>query len=56
MIGLFTKVVVAEISSSVQGKGGGPPHQAKSTSLLIFHSFHKLVLVSNGFRCVMIAE
>ena len=55
-LGLFTKVVVAEISSSVQGKGGGPPHQAKYTSWFNFHSFHRLVFVSNVFICVMIAE
>ncbi len=34
MLGWFTEVAVAEISSSVQGKGGGPPLQAKYTSLL----------------------
>ena len=56
MLGLFTKVSIANISSSVQGKGGGPPHQAKCTSWLNFHSFHKLVLVSNVFRYVMIVE
>jgi len=32
MLSWFTEVAIAEISSSVQGKGGGPPHQAKCTS------------------------